>query len=431
MDQNRNQRYSGQTPQCEGRKQDRLLFRTQFASHKGMIRLFSNPMDNTFHIKVGSACGILKGTELDVYSGNISGTSPPLVRLVVIEATATEATLRIHTTDPMSIDLPLNSHAAVVKYTGQEMRIRIDNVLKLSRLWQEVINALQSQPIDIVWTEPDEPSNLLLVPTKGGVMLQRRGPFLTELGPRNIVLQQELRPLELTRRLGAITRFHFHLQRRNPDSPLDDDKGTKLIRMKLIELKNKKSSHPWGPKEYDPVTDDPDDMFGDNTSAERVACLQAASEKRYGLQLTNRSSCPLFAWVIYFDLEDYSINILYNPPARDAPPPLSNDGTELAVGYGSSVVKPLQVNNRGYSLRECGVFMLFVSDKWVDMSHIEQPPIFEPEEDAGAGGQEWDNAEAREQAPAHYAEHSSQEQDCHMKLDSSVWDVSVVGVSIS
>ncbi|KAG8701321.1 hypothetical protein FRC08_004139 [Ceratobasidium sp. 394] len=244
MDQNRNRRYRVQTPHCEGREQDRLLFRTQFASHQGMIRLYSNPTGNTLYIKVGSACGTLKGTELDVYSGNIPGTSPPLVRLVVIEATATEATLSIHTTDPMSIDLPLNSHAAAVKYTGQEVRIRIDNVLKLSRLWQEVINALQSQPIDIVWTEPDERSNILLVPTKGGVMLQRRGPFLTELRPRNIVLQQELRPLEPPRRLGAITRFHFHLQRRNPDSPLEDDKGTKLIRIELIGLKNKTSSHP-------------------------------------------------------------------------------------------------------------------------------------------------------------------------------------------
>ncbi|KAG9105086.1 hypothetical protein FRC07_009648, partial [Ceratobasidium sp. 392] len=84
-----------QMPQCEGRKQDRLLFRTQFALTKGMIQLDRDKRTpNTFRIKAGSASGIKKDTELGVYSGNMLDMSELIAFLVVTEVTDTEATLR-------------------------------------------------------------------------------------------------------------------------------------------------------------------------------------------------------------------------------------------------------------------------------------------------------------------------------------------------
>ncbi|KAG9121086.1 hypothetical protein FRC07_003098 [Ceratobasidium sp. 392] len=392
-----------QVPQCEGRKQDRLLFRTQLALTKGMIHLYRGPEPNTFMIKAGSASGIQKDTELAVYSGSsISTTSQPIALLAATEVTATEATL-CKTHDDPNIEIPEDAYVVVTKYTGHSVRILVDDRLKQFPLWQEVFSMLQSQKIDIIWSKPDEPSDLVLVPTTEGVVLLRQDPSLIQLQPRDIKLDHQLGEKELTRAMSAIVHLHFHLQRRNPNSPLQDKVG-----MKLVELKAK-PGRVWGVKDYVPAKDNPKDLFGGCMSSGTVADLRADPDKRYGLQLTNTSNWPLFAWVLYFDLEDYSIGLLYGPPARNTNPPLSTNGRELAVGYGDAGVEPLRVDASGASNRESGIFMLLVSNTWVDISHIEQASIFEHVANAGVRN---DIA-----AP--------------IKPESNVWDVFMVGVSIS
>ncbi|KAG8795515.1 hypothetical protein FRC12_013314 [Ceratobasidium sp. 428] len=392
-----------QSPQCEGRKQDRLLFRTQFAFTKGMIQLDRDRPPRKFRIKAGSASGIQIGTQLGVYSNNMSDGSPPVAQLEVTGVTDTEAWLSIKAAD-RSFEIPQNAYVMVTKYTGHSVRIRVDDQLKTASTWQEVFAKLQSQPIDIVWSKPDEPSDLVLKPKGEDVVLLRSDPSIIQLQPRDIELQYRLGASELARKLSSIAHFHFHLQRRNPNSPLHGKVG-----MKLIELKAK-PGRTWMSRDYVPIKDDPEDLFDDNLSKDSVIVqLQAAPDKRYGLQLTNSSNWPLFAWVVYFDLEDYSITFLYNPPARNANPPLSTNGKELAVGYGDTGVEPLRVENSGYSKTESGVFMLFVSQKWVDIAHMEQDSIFS-QMSPDKGGRADDGRP--------------------VNPDSNVWDVFVVAVNI-
>ncbi|KAG8690229.1 hypothetical protein FRC08_010594 [Ceratobasidium sp. 394] len=199
--------------------------------------------------------------------------------------------------------------------------------------------------------------------------------------------------------------FHFHLQRRNPQSPLKDKLG-----MRLIELKLKEGSPPGGPKEYVPATDEPEDLLGDCLATGKVARLEATPQKRYGLQLTNTSNWPLFAWVLYFDLEDYSITFLYTPPCRGTNPPLLANTKELAVCYGSSGVEPLRIDNSRYSKRETGIFMLFVSSTWVEIAHMGQQSIFQRRTDA----EDRDDRKGTQVNPG-----------------SEIWDVLLVGVSMT
>ncbi|KAG8745077.1 hypothetical protein FRC10_008929 [Ceratobasidium sp. 414] len=388
-----------QLPQCEGRKQDRVLFCTEFALTKGMIQL--DRVGNTFRIKAGSASGIQEGTELGAYSGNMPRTSPPIARLVAVEVNATGSTLRIQDAES-TVEIPENAYVLVTKYTGHSIRVLVDNRLKISPLWQEVLSKLQSQPIDIVWSKPDEPSGLVLVPSEAGVVVQRQDPSVIQLRPSDIILRHQLGSCELARKLSAMAHFHFHLQRRNPESPLRGQVG-----MKLVELKTK-PGRGWRVMEYVPISEDPDDLFGNSLSDETVVELRATPDKRYGLQLTNSSNSPLFAWVLYFDLEDYSISFLYQPPSRNTNPPLSTNGKALAVGYGDAGVEPLRVDNSGYSGRESGIFMLFVSEKWVDISHMKQESILGP---AGK------DSDRRNEGKA-------------VSPESPIWDVLVVGVSI-
>ncbi|KAG8707382.1 hypothetical protein FRC08_000526 [Ceratobasidium sp. 394] len=261
---------------------------------------------------------------------------------------------------------------------------------------------LRSQPIDIVWSKPGEPSGLVLALSEEGIVAQRQDPSIIQLGPKDIILQLHKDSSELARKLGSMADFHFHLQRRNPESPL---RG--LVEMKLIELKTK-PGHSWRVKEYVPISDDPEDLFGNSLLDGTVVELRAAPDKQYGLRLTNNSNWPLFVWVLYFDLEDYSISFLYQPPSQNTNPPLLTNGKALGVGYGDAGVEPLRVDNNRYSDRECGIFMLFVSGTWVDISHLEQESILEPPSKDGAR-----NAIGAPVSPA------------------NVWDVFVVIVSAS
>lgn len=389
-----------QTPQCEGRKRDRLLFRTQSALSRGMIQLDRCPTANAFHIKAGSASGIQEGTELSVYLGDMSDMAQPLARLVATHVTATDATLSFLDSVP-PVEIPPLAYVVVAKYTGYSVRILVDDRLKLSPEWPEVTRMLKSQPISIIWSKPSEPADLVLISTEKGIEVQRSEPSLIQLDPKSLILANALSVKELGRKLGGIIHFHFHLQRQNPNSPIKGQVG-----MKLIELKEK-PGYGWLSRAYVPTSDDSVDLFSGCLSIGKTAELDSNPDRRYGLQLTNTSNWPLFAWVLYFDFEDYSIESLYEPPSASGNPPLSIGGRVLPIGYGDAGTDPLRVENGTGSSRQTGVFMLLVSKAWVDISHITQSSLFD------SGGEQ---------------NHRTGEKP--VKPESNVWDVLLAGVEI-
>ncbi|QRV99097.1 Tyrosine kinase domain protein [Ceratobasidium sp. AG-Ba] len=418
-----------QVPQCEGKNKDRILFQTRFAMTEGMIALLPTRDRTMFRIKAGSASGIQVGTELDIYSGNMSIESTPLAKLVAIEVTPTEAVLSVPDTG-MVPEVPQNAYVVITKYNSQGVRILVEDESKLLPVWNEVFDNLRSLPIEVVFSKPGEPSDLVLVPAEDEVKLQRQDPSLIQLEPKDLTLQHSLGAEELTRRMTFIIQFHFHLQRRNPDSPL---KGQ--VDMQLIELKNQINPI-LRIEEFVPLQTRTN-LFGDSLVTGAVAELPADPYTRYGLVLTNRSNWPLYAYVLYFDLEDYSIGCLYEPPSRSSKPPLTNDWKELPVGYGSSGTDPLRVESTTGAPKETGFFMLFVSSSWVDISHIEQPSPFEQESGdarrrnmgrkAGLVDMSGDSRAdpiAMDDRKRHLG-HSRP-----TTLDASVWDVILIPVSI-
>ncbi|QRW13587.1 ICE-like protease (caspase) p20 domain protein [Ceratobasidium sp. AG-Ba] len=389
-----------QIPQCEGKKKDRILFQTRFAMSKGMITLLPTRDRTVFRIKAGSASGIQVGTELGVYSGTMSIGSTPLAKLVAIDVTPIGAVLSVPE-EGMVPEVPQNAYVVITKYNSQGVRILVEDESKLPPDWNEVFDNLRSLPIEVAFSKPGEPSDLVLVPAEGEVKLQRQDPSLIQLEPKDLTLRHSLGAEELTRRMTFIIQFHFHLQRRNPDSPL---KGQ--VDMQLVELKSQINPL-LRIEEYVPLGTRTN-LFGDSLVTGAVAELPADPSTRYGLVLTNRSNWPLYAYVLYFDLEDYSIGCLYEPPSRSSKPPLTNDGKDLPVGYGSSGTDPLRVESTTGAPKETGFFMLFVASSWVDISHIEQPSPFEQE-----------SGDARRR-----------NMDRRAGPDASVWDVILIPVSI-
>ncbi|QRV85031.1 ICE-like protease (caspase) p20 domain protein [Ceratobasidium sp. AG-Ba] len=380
-----------QTPQCEGRRRDRLLFRTQYALSRGMIQLHRDPTNNTFQIKAGSASGIQKNR------------IRCLSRLVATEVTATESTLAFPDTQRV-IEIPQFAYVVVTKYTGYSLRILVDEKIEVLPEWTEVKQKLDSQQITIVWAKPGELADLVLILTDKGIEVSRSEPSLIQLEPKPLLLEKGLSASELARRLGGIAHFHFHLQRHNANSPIKNQIG-----MKMIELKAG-PGYGWGRRSYVPAANNQVDLFDGCLSTGKVAQLDSDPDKRYGLQLTNKSNWPLFAWVFYFDFEDYSIESLYEPPSSHGNAPLANiTGKTLPIGYGDAGTDPLRVENNSNAERQTGIFMLFVSKSWVDISHITRDSIFASE----VGGQGFRKGEKP------------------VDPESNVWDVLLVGVSIT
>lgn len=395
------------TPQCEGqRNKDRLLFCTAFAPSKGMLVLMrtdGNPQGR-YYIEAGSASGITVGTEFGVYEASTKPTSPPVMRLVAACVTSAGAYLNPPPEADPFVEVPSDAYVVVTKYNDHSkgVRILITDESKMPDSWHEVSENLRSQSIPIVWTKPGELSDLALVPTETGLKLQRVDPLFEPLKLADTSLGA-VSVGKLTRILTAVVRFHFHLQRRNLVKPLQAELG-----MKLIELKPAPGSLVgWGVPNYIPIEGEKD-LFGQSLSAGTIVQLETNADKRYGLILTNQSGKDLFAYVLYFDLEDYSINMLYSPPADSMKAPLIAGG-RLPVGYGSSGIDPLRVETTGTIQQESGYFMLFVSDNRLDVSHIEQLSPLGGEEDTGGRG--------------------DQEQADLIK-DTGVWDTIVVGVAL-
>ncbi|QRV99047.1 ICE-like protease (caspase) p20 domain protein [Ceratobasidium sp. AG-Ba] len=409
-----------QIPQCEGKKKDRILFQTRFAMSKGMIALLPTRDRTMFRIRAGSASGIQVGTVLSVYSA-------PLVKLVAINVTPTWAVLSVPE-DEMVPEVPQNAHVVITKYNSQGVRILVEDESRLPPVWDKVFNYLRSLPIEVAFSKPGEPSDLVLVPAKGEVKLQRQDPSLIQLGPKDLTLRHSLGAEELKRRMAFIIRFHFHLQRRNPDSPL---KGQ--VDMQLIELK-RQINPILKIEEYVPLGTRTN-LFGDSLVTGAVTELSADPDKRYGLVLTNRSKWPLYAYVLYFNLGDYSIECLYEPPSRSSEPPLTNDGKDLPVGYGSSGTDPFRIEGETIAQKgtgvskDTGVFMLIVTSSWVDILHMEQPSLFSPDN----GNTSSDTREVQRIKWSARESHSPVQGEGRPErrvVHSGAWDVRLVQVSI-
>ncbi|KAG8692853.1 hypothetical protein FRC08_009490 [Ceratobasidium sp. 394] len=168
----------------------------QFALCKGIIPLEPGQREGTFSIKASSASGIQVGTELGVYLGGMSSKSLPLVRLVAIQVTAIDAVLCVQGTGSI-LELPQDAGVVVVKHTGHAVCILKSDQIKLPHHWEYVFRKLESSPIDIVWSNSSEPSDLVLVPTERGVLLQRQDPCVIQLEPRDILLGHELQTEDL------------------------------------------------------------------------------------------------------------------------------------------------------------------------------------------------------------------------------------------
>ncbi|CAE6496406.1 unnamed protein product [Rhizoctonia solani] len=349
-----------QTFQCEGRNQDRLLFSVQYSMTKGKIALIPTSDKAIYRVRVGSAQGIVPGTEFGIFSSRMDPKSPPAGILVARDVGPIIS--QLHGLEPNAPpEIPEDAYATIVKFNDHSngVRIWLDKEVEQLESWKGVRAGLHTVPV--FWATSPDNHDVALLPAKGGVELQ--GAHLTpgRLGTSHI-LKPDLTTKQIVDILTSVVYFHFHLKNQNPRAPVRP-----LLGLALRELKEKTNS--WGSIIYEV---NGNDMFGESVSAGTVATLRADPNKVFGLELTNNSQEDLFPYVLYYDFEDYSVGALYEPPGRTVRAPLQA-GRTLTIGYGSGGSQPFQVDfTNPKSEKEYGAFLLLVFSEWVDIAYLQQ-----------------------------------------------------------
>ncbi|KAH7337409.1 caspase domain-containing protein [Rhizoctonia solani] len=357
------ERAGSQTFQCEGRNQDRLLFSTKYSTSKGKIALIPTTDKSGYCVRVGSAQGIVPGTEFRVFSDRMDRTAPPII-LVSQEVGTIESHLRSPNHATLQ-EVPEDAYASIIKYNDHSngVRIWVDGAIKQNEFWREVLDNMSSLPVS--WATSPHAHDIALLSTDKGVELKT-----SHLTPGQFQISRILKPSlgdkQLEEILAAVVYFHFHLKHHNQEPPVQTQ-----LRMTLRELGEKPNS--WGSIIYEPKGDD---LFGKSVSDGTVATLRPDPNIAFGLELINNSGENLYPYVLYYDFEDYSVGRLYEPPSRSGRPPLQT-GQSLAIGYGSGGSQPFQVDfTSPGSKKEYGAFLLMVFSEWVDIAYLQQESPF-------------------------------------------------------
>ncbi|KAF8685085.1 cysteine-type peptidase [Rhizoctonia solani] len=356
-----------QTFQCEGRNQDRLLFSVQFSISKGKISLMPTSDKAVYRARVGSAQGVVPGTEFGVFTDRMDSKAPPLAMLVARSVGPTMSELfSIEPNNPQ--DIPGGAYATIIKYNDHSngVRIWVDEGVRADEFWQRIITNLQ--PLPIFWADSKSPGHQDMEIVMFGEDIHVRGGHLT---PGNLgnphTLRRHYDEKRLVEMLCAIVYFHYHLKVKNNDAPLREKLG-----VTLRELKEKNNN--WGSIIYESVGND---LFGESVSNGTVTIIHPDPDKIYGLELVNNSTENLYPYILYYDFEDYSVTCLYEPAGRTVKPPLPASKT-LVIGYGSTGSQPFQVDfTNPRSIKEYGAFVLLVASQWVDIGYLQQGSPFE------------------------------------------------------
>ncbi|KAG8729676.1 hypothetical protein FRC11_008227 [Ceratobasidium sp. 423] len=353
-----------QTFQCEGRNQDRLLFSVQSSVSKGKIALIPTQDKATYRVRVGSAQGIVPGTEFEVFSSTMDPTSPPVAKLVAREVGPIISWL--HVPEPnASPEILEDAYATILRYNNHSngVRIWVDEQVKQNETWKGIRTSLDSLPIS--WATSPENHDVMLLPAKGDIELRAVHLVPGRLETSRII-EHGMGAKQLAEILTSIVYLHFHLKVQNKDAPIRTQLG-----MALRELNEKDNF--WGSITYQPKGNN---LFGDSVSLGTVPALHSDPDKVFGLELTNNSTKDLFPYVLYYNLESYSVECLYEPPGRPVKAPLQA-GKSLTIGYGSGDSQPFQVKFiNPKSNREPGAFVVLVFGEWVDIAYLHQVSPF-------------------------------------------------------
>ncbi|KZT24898.1 hypothetical protein NEOLEDRAFT_401837 [Neolentinus lepideus HHB14362 ss-1] len=352
-----------QTPQCEGRLKDRLLFDGKcLGADRRLVRL--RDKNGRVKVKAGDIHGVTPGTQFLIQKGNLFSSAPDILSKAV--ATEVEAVASY-----VELSSPLKGGTAVkdcfariihrleppygLAFTSPTCSTRQDIVQAgLQALTEE-----DSEELDVPLVHSSSEEERLLVTIHEDKMeLVRNWPLLIDNYHGSVpmtILSLNSNPGERgvydLQRICALARFDFYLHHENPAHPYRGRVSAKLYKVR-----------PGRPDR------------SRNLAEGGVAHLQNDNSTEYALHLENTGG-PLYLAVYYFDPSNHAIQEIYKAPAHN--PSMGPLKKSLMIGEGP-LESPISFFLGEGEDEDTGFVKIFLSERYAEMKMIEQDDDFTP-----------------------------------------------------
>ncbi|KZV62928.1 hypothetical protein PENSPDRAFT_230413 [Peniophora sp. CONT] len=362
----------GQTPQCEGRHSDRILFNALVPSDKSTAYPVLT-QDDSVVIAAGSVHGVRNGSRFSIYPSRyrMIGDEP----WAIMEATAVgpfQTKLSYVAGAPICSSACFAFDSSICEVNAIRLYIQdADDMRPVVEALAEV-NELQRRTASPALVRVTEDGD----ETQAHFSVVARDRQIEYLIHDDLITVRGLRRLHPTTKaeayciypiLRAATHFFWHLHH-EPEKP----SLREHIRPRIYELKKDEHAElgldlrlPWT-------------TYGESLLCSGAVNVVADQGTVYGIALQNTLEIPLHIWAFYFDCSDLSITEYYTPLAigRGAEPSLPARGC-LTIGYGDGGGRPFTYFLRQGQVLDVGFIKLFISTEYIDLSFVEQESPFE------------------------------------------------------
>ncbi|TFK48973.1 hypothetical protein OE88DRAFT_448574 [Heliocybe sulcata] len=348
-----------QTPQCEGKRKDGLLFGGKgLGADRRLVRM--RTVGQEIKVEAGSIQGVTPGCRFLVQRGD-RFTEDYVGEAVATRVEAVSSYVDIH----FGESPPLDGCFARISYRPDPPYC-ISFTSPASSGPQDVVKAgleasmeAERRDVDVNLVLSDPQQARLIVTVHGDKMeFTRNWPLLVQhCAPIPVAAV----PLESgpskngevdIQKVCTAARFDFYLHHENPDHPYRKNVSAKLYKVRSDRLDRTRDLAEGG-----------------------VAHLQDDSYAAYALYLESHAGVNLYPAVYYFDPSNHSIQEMYKAPTHNAgAAPLKRAltiGTEIT---GSPFYFYLEHGEE----QDTGFVKIFLSERYAEMKIIEQDEEFEP-----------------------------------------------------
>ncbi|KAF9070084.1 caspase domain-containing protein [Rhodocollybia butyracea] len=357
-----------QHPQCEGAHKTRILFDGQIHSTQVLYKLSSDKNSNELTLEGGEAHGITTGAEFALYEDDKMEKS-----LGTVTVASCAAFSSVCVPKDLGPSLPTRAFAKLIR-VGDCFDVRLlipmhDDFLRpIRRVALEMESGEEGKKRFCMVDRMDESPDLIFTLENRHIYFEIGDRVCREYGVKRMSTSLPL-PIQgptmdtISRMLLSSADFYWHLRRSNREHILSSSGKVTVNCVRLI-------------KSLDD-TFIPDSQ-GADFNVNGVIAVNVDERFEYGFKINNKSNVPLYAALFFFDIDDLSITEFYVPgrgksSVADASVP---PGGILTIGYGPSDTVPHTFHLKEGQDVSVGYLKLFLSNKYVDFSYIQQSTPF-------------------------------------------------------
>ncbi|VDB94191.1 unnamed protein product [Peniophora sp. CBMAI 1063] len=352
----------GQTPWCEGRNADRILFTTRTINNTCQVSVWDSSK-REYLMQAGNLHGLTPGARFHVYPSCASvAHGTPSATMVATGVSPLHTLLRSELPLPSSAILP--SSAGLVLQAESSIRDGFTLRLYLAPESVDLAGMLAGVTLNADYT-------LLLSEHEvhADISICKRGDRIEYVlrdhtyGTSSLCETTMVDMQHVNYVLRAASRFLKRLRIKS-----DTEVLSKRVDVVFHQLRSDDGV----------VQADNSCSCDQEKIADEAGVITIAKGKRLGITLRSTASMPLHVWVLYFDYEDLSIKELYRPLIWGVygSPSLPDKGS-LRIGHCSGEGLPLNAATHGHKNSRVGFIKIILATAPFDVSSFEQLSPFD------------------------------------------------------